>query len=50
MSVSQTTRHSFSWVWLIPTALIALALLARAAPLVAAGIGLAAALSLSGSI
>ena len=40
----------FFWVWLIPAALIALATLTRAEPLIALSIGLAAALSLSGSI
>jgi len=40
----------FHWLWLIPTTLITAALFTHAAPLAAVGIGLAAALSLSGSI
>ena len=50
MPISRTTRNSFSWVWLIPAGFIALATLTRDEPLIALGIGLAAALSLSGSI
>jgi hypothetical protein len=40
----------FNWLWLIPTTIITAALFTRAEHLVAVGIGLAAALSLSGSI
>ena len=39
-----------TWAWLIPVALVVTAVLVHADPLVAAGIGLVAGLSLSGSI
>ena len=39
-----------TWAWLIPIALVVTAVLVLAEPLVAAGIGLVAGLSLSGSI
>ena len=42
--------RQFSWVWLIPAALIAVAALTRTEALIALGIGIAAALPLSGSI
>jgi hypothetical protein len=48
--MSQNIMRPFSWIWLIPAALVALATLTRGEPLIAIGIGLAAALSLSGSI
>ena len=40
----------FYWLWLFPAAIIGAAALARSEHLAAVGIGLAAALSLSGSI
>ena len=40
----------FSWVWLLPALLVALGLALGSVPAAAFGVGLAAALSLSGSV
>lgn len=48
--LSQTAMRPFYWLWLIPATIITAATLARAEHFVAIGIGLAASLSLSGSI
>lgn len=50
MSLKHPLFKPFSWVWLFPASLIAVAAFAGATPLTALGIGLAAGLSLSGSI
>ncbi len=48
--LDQATKGPFPWVWLIPAGLITMAQLALVESFVALAIGLAAALSLSGSI
>jgi hypothetical protein len=45
-----TRRAPVAWAWLLPTGLLAVGLAAPAEHAVAAGVGLAAALSLSGSV
>jgi hypothetical protein len=48
--LSNTAPASLAWVWLLPAGLLAVGLAAPAEPAVAAAVGLAAGLSLSGSI
>jgi len=45
-----TSARRFAWVWLAPAGMVAAAVALRAGTLAALGIGLAAGLSLSGSI
>lgn len=45
-----TIPTPFAWFWIVPAGLLAAGLIASAEPAVAGAIGLAAALSLSGSI
>jgi hypothetical protein len=48
--LSHTSSPPFAWVWLLPVGLLAVGLFAPAGSPIAFAVGLAAALSLSGSI